>query len=58
MFFPDSITKLDEERSKVSNYAGGEHVGTSWTEKVMTFKGKEPATQDQAEGVDDDEWVN
>ena len=43
----------------MSNYAGGEQVGASWTDKVMQVKAQ--ASQDTAaeegEGAADDEWV-
>lgn len=42
--------------STVSNYAGGETVGASWTDKIMDIKSDIP-TSKEAEGVDEDEWV-
>ena len=43
----------------MANYVGGEHVGASWTDKVMHVKGQEDKAlpQDQVGGVDEDEWV-
>ena len=52
----DFIAKLDDQTSKVSNYTGGEQVGTSWTDKVMTFKGEQQAGEEEG-GDNDDEWV-
>lgn len=57
--FLESIAKLDTKSATVSNYAGGENVGSSWTDKVMTVKAQnssKPLPQDQNEGVDEDEW--
>ena len=51
---------MDSASATVSNYAGGEKVGGSWTDKVMTVKGHDdpkPLPQDLNEGVDEDEWV-
>ena len=44
--------------SQVSNYAGGENVGASWTDKVMSMKSHD-STQpaDDGAGADEDEWV-
>ena len=58
----DSFTKLDTvQKTRSSNFAGGEGAGASWTSKVMGVKEKEevPVTlpQDQLEGAGDDEWV-
>jgi len=56
--FPlDSLSKLDQQSSTVSNYSGGEGTGASWTDKVMSHK-KQDETGNQPEGVDDDEWVS
>ncbi|XP_031554087.1 arpin-like [Actinia tenebrosa] len=52
----DSLSKLNQQNSTVSNYSGGEKTGTSWTDKVMSHKGQESEPQDQQEGVEDDEW--
>ena len=54
------------QRKTTSNYAGGDKVGHSWTDKVMGFKSsssmddkqKHPLPHEQVEGVDDDEWVS
>ncbi|KAL4238960.1 AP-3 complex subunit sigma-2 [Mactra antiquata] len=51
-----SISKIDDVSSKVSNYAGGENVGASWTDKIMDIKSDVPGSMKEAEGVDDDEW--
>ena len=55
----DTVAKLDTQSSTVSHYSGGEAVGGSWTDKVMSVKqaGSQSLPQDQNEGVDDDEWV-
>ncbi len=59
MYITESIGKVDQASSTVSNYAGGEQVGASWTDKVMQVKAQ--ASQDTAaeegEGAADDEWV-
>lgn len=47
---------MDAQSASVSNYAGGESVGASWTDKIMDMKGQVPTTKDN-EGVDEDEWV-
>jgi hypothetical protein len=51
-----SISKLDNVSSSVSNYAGGESVGASWTDKIMDLKSNVPTSKEN-EGVDEDEWV-
>eukprot|EP00052_Salpingoeca_macrocollata_P019229 m.159317 g.159317 ORF g.159317 m.159317 type:complete len:228 (+) comp20901_c0_seq1:2019-2702(+) len=55
----DSVSKLEtSERKTVTNYTGGDQVGGSWTDKVLS-SGKEkdqPLAQDKLEGVADDEW--
>lgn len=48
---------MDNKSSSVSNYAGGESVGASWTDKIMDLKGQGPTTTEN-EGVEEDEWVN
>ncbi|XP_045165737.1 arpin-like [Mercenaria mercenaria] len=53
--FVFSISKIDSVSSTVSNYAGGESVGASWTDKIMDMKSDVPTTKEN-EGVDDDEW--
>ncbi|XP_068683205.1 arpin-like [Montipora foliosa] len=51
------IVKLDEENSKATNYTGGEQAGTSWTDKVMMFKGQGQQESPQEDnGAGDDEW--
>lgn len=56
--FVASIAKIDTQSSTVANYAGGEDVGASWTDKVLAVKTNTDRAlpQDQVEGVDDDEW--
>ncbi|KAL5008125.1 hypothetical protein ScPMuIL_013706 [Solemya velum] len=49
-----SIAKMEHESATVANYTGGEQVGASWTDKIMTMKSQ---GQDTKEGDDDDdEW--
>ncbi|KAK3730345.1 hypothetical protein QZH41_014835 [Actinostola sp. cb2023] len=52
----DSLSKLDQQSSMVSNYSGGDTTGASWTDKVMSHKQQE-VDDNKQEGVDDDEWV-
>lgn len=40
-----------------TNYTGGEGAGSSWTDKVMSFKGQQEIPKDEGDGADDDEWV-
>ena len=49
--------KLNEESATVTNYTGGEGTGSSWTDKVMSFKGQQQTAPDEGEGAADDEWV-
>jgi len=51
------IVKLDDESAAVTNYTGGEGAGSSWTDKVMSFKGQQETPQEEGEGADNDEWV-
>ncbi|XP_070576740.1 arpin-like [Ptychodera flava] len=55
--FIESITKINLENVNVCNYAGGEAVGGTWTDKIMAVKAQEASKSDD-EGVcaDDDEW--
>ena len=56
--FTGSITKMDADAKTKGNYAGGENVGGSWTDKIMGMKSSQPADSgSQAEGVEEDEWV-
>ena len=58
--YTETIAKLEQQSGSVGNYAGGEPMGASWTDKVMSIKGQQaPDTlpQDAVEGVADDEWV-
>ncbi|XP_022333788.2 arpin-like [Crassostrea virginica] len=55
--FISSITKMDADAKTKGNYAGGENVGGSWTDKIMGMKSSQPADSgSQAEGVEEDEW--
>ena len=50
---------MDEKSTSVSNYAGGENVGASWTGKIMDLKQQtESQSVKENEGVDEDEWVS
>ena len=55
--FQEFIVKLDDESSTVTNYTGGEGAGSSWTDKVMSFKGQQETAQEEGDGAGDDEWV-
>ncbi len=63
--FTDSIGKIDAASSTVSNYAGGQQVGASWTDKVMQVKAQSAdspsttsgAAAESGDGAADDEWV-
>lgn len=53
------IVKLDDESATVTNYTGGEATGSSWTDKVMSFKGQQETPQEElGHGAADDEWVS
>lgn len=54
--FIEFIVKLDDESSTVTNYTGGEGAGSSWTDKVMSFKGQQETAQEEGDGAGDDEW--
>ncbi|XP_022093656.1 arpin-like [Acanthaster planci] len=51
-----SLAKLDTVTSRVSNYAGGETVGSSWTDKVMSMKSQDSPEPQDGGGAEDDEW--
>lgn len=53
-----SLTKLEGQWSTVANFAGGEAVGASWTDKVMAVKAQAPTTADSTadDVIGDDEW--
>ncbi|XP_062604291.1 arpin-like isoform X1 [Saccostrea cucullata] len=51
-----SITRMEAEARTKRNFAGGENVGSSWTDKIMGMKSSQPTDTSQAEGVDEDEW--
>ena len=58
----DSLTRLDTvQKTRSSNFTGGEKAGGSWTTKVMGVKQTQEVPpslpQDQVEGADDEEWV-
>lgn len=51
------IVKLDDESATVTNYTGGDATGSSWTDKVMSFKGQQETPQEElGHGAADDEW--
>ena len=59
----DSLTKLDTvQKTRSSNFAGGEKTGGSWTAKVLGVKATQDVPtslpQDHVEGAGDDEWVS
>jgi hypothetical protein len=60
--FIETISKLETDEAKsVTNFSGGQAVGSSWTDKLMTVGGakekdREVLAQDKMEGVADDEW--
>lgn len=64
MLLTESIVKLDAngEPVTVSNYSGGEDIGSSWTQKIMNLKLTDaPSTAvaaAQGECAGDDEWVS
>ncbi|KAI8487661.1 hypothetical protein Bbelb_346540 [Branchiostoma belcheri] len=52
-----NVAQLDGATSQVSNFAGGNMVGASWTEKVMAVKRDQQEQRDEEnQGVDEDEW--
>lgn len=51
--FVFSISKIDNASLTVSNYAGGEAVGASWTDKIMDMKSNVPINNP---AVEDDGW--
>ena len=56
--FLEFIVKLDDSGSATAtNYTGGEGAGSSWTDKVMSFKGQQDVPQEEGDGAADDEWV-
>ena len=61
--FVETITRLDaaSTATTVCNYSGGEHVGSSWTDKIMAVKSAADAEESKVsceagEGAADDEW--
>ena len=60
--FVETLAKLDAQTSTVCNYAGGEKVGSSWTDKVMLVKASSqedsssPTMAQTGDGAADDEW--
>ena len=62
-FKTETIGKIDAVSSTVSNYAEGDQVGASWTDKVMMVKAQSADSEpsgggvEQGEGADDEEWV-
>ncbi|XP_020623563.1 arpin-like [Orbicella faveolata] len=54
--FIEFIVKLEDSSATATNYTGGEGAGSSWTDKVMSFKGRQEIPQDEVAEADDDEW--
>ncbi|XP_060062854.1 arpin-like [Ylistrum balloti] len=48
-----SIAKMDNQSANVSNFAGGEQVGGSWTDKIMGLKSDTPEDEEEE---DDQDW--
>lgn len=48
---------MESDAKMKGNFAGGENVGSSWTDKIMGMKSSQPSDDNQTEGVDEDEWV-
>ena len=60
IFYAVSVAKLDTQSHTVGNYAGGEVVGASWTDKVFAAKDRDSPQQKTSQegmGADEDEWV-
>ncbi|CAH1261355.1 ARPIN [Branchiostoma lanceolatum] len=52
-----NVAQLDGATSQVSNFAGGDMVGSSWTEKVMAVKqDQQERREEENQGVEEDEW--
>lgn len=53
-----SMSRQEGQWSTAANYAGGEKLGDSWTDKVMALKGAAPAGASHTgdDVVGDDEW--
>ncbi|XP_072047060.1 arpin-like [Amphiura filiformis] len=54
-----SVAKLDLQSHTVGNYAGGEEVGATWTDKVFAAKDRDSpqqSTSQEGMGADEDEW--
>ncbi|ESO90090.1 hypothetical protein LOTGIDRAFT_218129 [Lottia gigantea] len=50
-----TIGKVEGDSCKVSNFAGGDQVGASWTEKIRSIQ--PPSTvKSNADEIGDDEW--
>jgi len=62
--FIETITRLDaaSTAATVSNYSGGEQVGSSWTDRIMAVKSdivdveESKVPCEAGEGAADDEW--
>ena len=55
------MTRQEGQWSTAANYAGGDGVGATWTDKVMAVKASVPAAAAADTGDDvvgDDEWVS
>ncbi|KAL8619660.1 hypothetical protein ACOMHN_019715 [Nucella lapillus] len=56
-----SMTRQEGQWSTTANYAGGENVGASWTDKIMAVKASAPSAPAAAANtgddvIADDEW--
>ncbi|OWF47228.1 arpin-like [Mizuhopecten yessoensis] len=49
-----SIAKMEGQSASVSNFAGGEQVGGSWTDKIMGLKSTAPGEEEEED--DDQDW--
>lgn len=47
-----SIAKMEGQSVNVSNFAGGDHVGGSWTDKIMGMKSATPEEEEE----EDQDW--
>lgn len=44
---------MEGQSVNVSNFAGGDHVGGSWTDKIMGMKSATPEEEEE----EDQDWV-
>lgn len=58
--FPVSLAKVDGGTVTKCNFAGDDHAGASWTDKIMANKVDSGGTQKpggEGEGAEEEEWV-